>query len=139
MLYPNTIAILVNNAFKTVQQRVKDKEDICRRADARQRYLTQDFTLWWTVLRCVILEDRYKSHFSYNFLVTEMAFLVLFIIQAVDIYQIKNILIFILFFSNIFLTIFPFSDLIKVQIFYLLKQCWFLNLRRQNTMRNFEY
>ena len=39
------IAILVNNAFKTVQQRVKDKEDICRRADARQRYLTQDFTL----------------------------------------------------------------------------------------------
>jgi hypothetical protein len=39
------IAILVNNAFKTVQQRAKDKEDICRRADARQRYLTQDFTL----------------------------------------------------------------------------------------------
>ncbi len=32
------IAILVNNAFKTVQQRAKDKEDICRRADARQRY-----------------------------------------------------------------------------------------------------
>ena len=30
------IAILVNNAFKTVQQRVKDKEDICRRADARR-------------------------------------------------------------------------------------------------------
>ena len=54
------IAILVNNAFKTVQQRVKDKEDICRRADARQRYLTQDFTLCWTGLRCVILEDRYK-------------------------------------------------------------------------------
>ena len=25
------IAILVNNAFKTVQQRAKDKEDICRR------------------------------------------------------------------------------------------------------------
>ena len=40
-----TIAILVNNAFKTVQQSAKDKEDICRRADARQRYLTQDFTL----------------------------------------------------------------------------------------------
>ena len=39
------IAILVNNAFKTVQQRAKDQEDICRRADARQRYLTQDFTL----------------------------------------------------------------------------------------------
>ena len=39
------IAILVNNAFKTVQQRAKDKEDICRRADARQRYLTQDFIL----------------------------------------------------------------------------------------------
>ena len=54
------IAILVNNAFKTVQQRVKDKEDICRRADAQQRYLTQDFTLWWTGLRCVILEDRYS-------------------------------------------------------------------------------
>ena len=41
----HTIAILVNNAFKTVQQSAKDKEDICRRADARQRYLTQDFTL----------------------------------------------------------------------------------------------
>ena len=40
-----SIVILVNNAFKTVQQRAKDKEDICRRADARQRYLTQDFTL----------------------------------------------------------------------------------------------
>ena len=39
------IAILVNNAFKTVQQSAKDKEDICRRADARQRYPTQDFTL----------------------------------------------------------------------------------------------
>ena len=39
------IAILVNNAFKTVQQSAKDKEDICRRADARQRYMTQDFTL----------------------------------------------------------------------------------------------
>ncbi len=33
--------ILVNNAFKTVQQSAKDKEDICRRADARQKYLTQ--------------------------------------------------------------------------------------------------
>ena len=41
----SSIAILVNNAFKTVQQSAKDKEDICRRADARQRYLTQDFTL----------------------------------------------------------------------------------------------
>ena len=39
------IAIPENNAIKTVQQRAKDKEDICRRADARQRYLTQDFTL----------------------------------------------------------------------------------------------
>ena len=39
------IAILVNNAFKTVPQRANDKEDICRRADARHRYLTQDFTL----------------------------------------------------------------------------------------------
>jgi len=29
------IALLVNNAFKTVQQSAKDKEDICRRADAR--------------------------------------------------------------------------------------------------------
>ena len=27
------IAILVNNAFKTVQQSAKDKEDICKRAD----------------------------------------------------------------------------------------------------------
>jgi hypothetical protein len=41
----SSIAILVNNAFKTVQQSAKDKEDICRRVDARQRYLTQDFTL----------------------------------------------------------------------------------------------
>ena len=40
-----TIAILVNNAFKAVQQSAKDREDISRRADARQRYLTQDFTL----------------------------------------------------------------------------------------------
>ena len=39
-----SIVILVNNAFKTVQQSVKDKEDICRRADARQGYLTQGFT-----------------------------------------------------------------------------------------------
>ena len=28
-----SIAILVNNAFKTVQQSAKDKEDICKRAD----------------------------------------------------------------------------------------------------------
>ena len=41
----SSIAILVNNAFKTVQQSAKDKGDICRRVDARQRYLTQDFTL----------------------------------------------------------------------------------------------
>ena len=33
------------NCYKTVQQSAKDKEDICRRADARQRYLTPDFTL----------------------------------------------------------------------------------------------
>ena len=56
------IAILVNNAFKTVQQSAKDKEDICRRADARQRYLTQDFTLWWAGLRCIILEDCYSLY-----------------------------------------------------------------------------
>ena len=55
-----SIAILVNNAFKTVRQSAKDKEDICRRADARQRYLTQDFTLWWAGLRCIILEDCYS-------------------------------------------------------------------------------
>ena len=36
---------LVNNAFKTVQQNMKDKENICKRADAQQRYLTQDFIL----------------------------------------------------------------------------------------------
>ena len=40
-----TIAVLVNNAFKTAQQSAKDKDDICRRADARQGYLTPDFTL----------------------------------------------------------------------------------------------
>ena len=40
-----TIAVLVNNAFKTVQPSAKDKEDTYRRADARQGYLTQDFTL----------------------------------------------------------------------------------------------
>ena len=39
------IASLLTNAFKTVQQSAKDKEDIYRRADARQGYLTQDFTL----------------------------------------------------------------------------------------------
>ena len=55
------IAILVNNAFKTVQQSAKDKEDICRRADTRQRYLTQDFTLWWAGLRCIISEDCYST------------------------------------------------------------------------------
>ena len=55
------ITVLINNAFKTVQQRAKDKEDICRRADARQRYLTQDFTLCWAGLRCIILEDCYKT------------------------------------------------------------------------------
>ena len=37
--------MLVNNTFMTVQQSAKDNEDICRRADARQRYLTQDFML----------------------------------------------------------------------------------------------
>ena len=37
------IASLLINAFETVQQSAKDKEDICRRADARQGYLTQDF------------------------------------------------------------------------------------------------
>ena len=41
----DSIAIPENNAIKTVQQSAKDKEGICRRADARQRYLTQDFTL----------------------------------------------------------------------------------------------
>ena len=56
-----TLAILINNTFKTVQQSAKDKEDICRRADARQRYLTQDFTLWWAGLRCIILEDCYST------------------------------------------------------------------------------
>ena len=45
LIYFYFIAILVNNAFKTVRQSAKDKKDICRRADARQRYLTQDFTL----------------------------------------------------------------------------------------------
>ena len=39
------LAIPGNNAIKTVQQSAKDKEGICRRANARQRYLTQDFTL----------------------------------------------------------------------------------------------
>ena len=32
------------NVFETVQQSTKDKEDICRRADVRRGYLTQDFT-----------------------------------------------------------------------------------------------
>ena len=39
------IASLLTNAFKTVQPSAKDKEDTYRRADARQGYLTQDFTL----------------------------------------------------------------------------------------------
>lgn len=38
------IASLLTNAFKTVQPSVKDKEDTYRCADARQGYLTQDFT-----------------------------------------------------------------------------------------------
>ena len=56
------MAIIVNNAFKTVQQSAKDKENIYRRADVRQRYLTQDFTLCWAGLRCIILEDCYKFY-----------------------------------------------------------------------------
>ena len=40
-----TIAILVNNAFKTVQQSAKDKEDICRRADAGFQLLFTPFTV----------------------------------------------------------------------------------------------
>lgn len=39
------MASLLTNAFKTVQPSAKDKEDTYRRADARQGYLTQDFTL----------------------------------------------------------------------------------------------
>ena len=39
------IAILINNAFKTVQQRAKDKEDICRRADAGFQLLFTPFTV----------------------------------------------------------------------------------------------
>ena len=39
------IARLLTNAFKTVQPSAKDKEDTYRRANARQGYLTQDFTL----------------------------------------------------------------------------------------------
>ncbi len=39
------IASLLTNAFKAVQPSAKDKEDTYRRADARQGYLTQDFTL----------------------------------------------------------------------------------------------
>ena len=71
------IAILVNNAFKTVQQRVKGKEDICRRADAQQRYLTQDFTLWWTGLRCVILEDRYNMY-NINIRISDVFIIIIF-------------------------------------------------------------
>ena len=40
-----SIVILVNNAFKTVQQRAKDKEDICRRADAGFQLLFTPFTV----------------------------------------------------------------------------------------------
>ena len=39
------IGILVNNAFKTVQQSAKDKEDICRRADAGFQLLFTPFTV----------------------------------------------------------------------------------------------
>ena len=39
------IAVLVNNAFKTVQQSAKDKEDICRRADAGFPLLFTPFTV----------------------------------------------------------------------------------------------
>ena len=61
------IAVLINNAFKTVQQSAKDKEAICRRTDARQRYLTQDFTLWWAGLRCIIYSDCYRCKHSCRF------------------------------------------------------------------------
>ena len=40
-----SIVILVNNAFKTVQQNAKDKEDICRRADAGFQLLFTPFTV----------------------------------------------------------------------------------------------
>ena len=50
------ITVLINNAFKTVQQSAKNKEDICRHAlthgkdssaecERQGRYLTQNFTL----------------------------------------------------------------------------------------------
>ena len=39
------MASLLTNTFEIIKQSAKDKEDICRRADARQGYLTQDFTL----------------------------------------------------------------------------------------------
>ena len=38
------MASLLTNTFEIIKQSAKDKEDICRRADARQGYLTQDFT-----------------------------------------------------------------------------------------------
>ena len=40
------ITVLINNAFKTVQQSAKNKGRYLQtRSNARQRYLTQDFTL----------------------------------------------------------------------------------------------
>ena len=45
MLFKKRYQDDLTRKIKTVQQSAKDKEDICRRADARQRYLTQDFTL----------------------------------------------------------------------------------------------
>ena len=39
------IAIQYNNAGKTIWQSAKDKDEICRRANTRQRFLTQYFTL----------------------------------------------------------------------------------------------
>ena len=52
------IAIPENNAIKTVQQSAKDKEGICRRADARQRYLTQDALMGW--IACIIFWNCYN-------------------------------------------------------------------------------
>ena len=48
------IAILVNNAFKTVQQSAKDKEDICKRADRTAKI---------SDARCHTLMGQIKMHY----------------------------------------------------------------------------
>ena len=47
--------------FKTVQQSAKDKEDICRRADARQKISDAGFHTLMGWIKMHYLEDCYNN------------------------------------------------------------------------------